>query len=653
MPLTRPKAAQVDFDVTNITDPLIRINSGESGSADKDTGIVMERGSDGNVALIYDESANHFAVINTDEIGTTSGNVTISSYADIKANAFYGDGSNLTGVSGAFTAESDGASLTDTSTGSSAGPVITLTRNPSDNAGSDADYLGQLKFKGDNDAGQSTVFAKITGKIDDASDGTEDGLLEFANKKAGSNVITARLTSTELKLINGTGLEVAGLTYPTADGSAGQQLTTDGSGVLSWADSGSSGSVGRTKFTFNITGSVTTLSGTDANSATLAYTAGQIDVYVNGVRVSDADITATNGTSIVFGETIVAGDVVDIIAHSVIDVSQIGTGRTLFNYSISGTPTTVSGSDSNGNTLAYTVGQIDVFVNGIRMAPVDITATNGTSVVFGVALINSDVVDIIAYTAFDVVTNNASDLSSGTVPDARITGAYTGITELTLSSHLNMGDSDIIKLGDSADLQIYHDGSHSYIDDTGTGNLRLRASNLFLQNSDNSKQYITMVDGGATSIHHDGVAKVTSASTGVNITGGIGLGGTGTANILDDYEEGTWTPSLSQPSNRTGTWGSTLVGTYTKVGRKVTLHCSIKGSNMGFSSTAGYTAITGLPFQAAQATNTTNYAGSWSGDSVASSSGGSLYLHASTIYLHNSNSTNGVGGIGASVTYFT
>ena len=72
MPLTRPKAAQVDFDVTNITDPLIRINSGESGSADKDTGIVMERGSDGNVALIYDESANHFAVINTDEIGTTS-----------------------------------------------------------------------------------------------------------------------------------------------------------------------------------------------------------------------------------------------------------------------------------------------------------------------------------------------------------------------------------------------------------------------------------------------------------------------------------------------------------------------------------------------------------------------------------------------------
>ena len=52
MPFTRPKAAQIDFDVTNITDPLIRLNSGESGSADKDAGLVIERGSDTNAAII-------------------------------------------------------------------------------------------------------------------------------------------------------------------------------------------------------------------------------------------------------------------------------------------------------------------------------------------------------------------------------------------------------------------------------------------------------------------------------------------------------------------------------------------------------------------------------------------------------------------------
>src|SRR6056300_789865 len=86
MPFTRPKAAQIDFDVTNISDPLIRLNSAESGSADKDAGLVIERGSDTNVALIYDESADAFALINTDETGTTSGNVTISSYAGLRAN---------------------------------------------------------------------------------------------------------------------------------------------------------------------------------------------------------------------------------------------------------------------------------------------------------------------------------------------------------------------------------------------------------------------------------------------------------------------------------------------------------------------------------------------------------------------------------------
>ena len=83
MALTRPRAAQVNFDVTNITDPLIRINSGQTGSNDKDSGIVIERGSDTNVAIIWDESANQFAFINTTETGTTSGDVTIASYADL------------------------------------------------------------------------------------------------------------------------------------------------------------------------------------------------------------------------------------------------------------------------------------------------------------------------------------------------------------------------------------------------------------------------------------------------------------------------------------------------------------------------------------------------------------------------------------------
>jgi hypothetical protein len=152
--------------------------------------------------------------------------------------------SGLTGLSSigiTNTSVGDSLLITTTENSSTAGPVITLKRNSASPA--DADYLGQIKFKGENDNDQEIVYGKITGKIQDASDGTEDGIIEFANKKAGGNVITARLRSDSLQLLNGTNLSVAGtltassLSYPSADGNNGQVLTTDGSGTLSFADS--------------------------------------------------------------------------------------------------------------------------------------------------------------------------------------------------------------------------------------------------------------------------------------------------------------------------------------------------------------------------------------------------------------------------------
>ena len=92
--------------------------------------------------------------------------------------------------------------------GSSAAPELDLYRVSASPA--DADYLGQIKFSGESDDDSKQVYAKITGKIGDASSGTEDGIIEIAHRKAGSNNISARFTSTDLKLINGTGLEVAG-----------------------------------------------------------------------------------------------------------------------------------------------------------------------------------------------------------------------------------------------------------------------------------------------------------------------------------------------------------------------------------------------------------------------------------------------------------
>jgi hypothetical protein len=148
---------------------------------------------------------------------------------DLNSNNITGSGNISTTSTSISTAN---LTLTTTEDTSSAGPIIDLKRNSASPA--DGDYLGQIKFKGENDADQEVVYAKITAKTSDVTDTTEDGLIEFALKKAGSNNIGARLTSTDFKLINGTGLEVGGYSFPTSDGSASQFLQTNGSGTLSF-----------------------------------------------------------------------------------------------------------------------------------------------------------------------------------------------------------------------------------------------------------------------------------------------------------------------------------------------------------------------------------------------------------------------------------
>ena len=75
------------------------------------------------------------------------------------------------------------------------------------------------------------------------------------------------------------------------------------------------------------------------------------------------------------------------------------------------------------------------------------------------------------------------------------------------------------------------------------------------------------------------------------LSGGVYVGGTAAANKLDDYEEGSWTPVLSDGTNTV-----TLdTKAYTKVGRMVT--CTISTYNKDTSSLSGNIKITGLPFQ--------------------------------------------------------
>ena len=78
----------IDSTTLTIEDPLIQLAKNNSGGAANtfDQGLFFNRGSDDNVSFIWDESADQFAVaVTSGEDGTTAGNVTIDSYAALKA----------------------------------------------------------------------------------------------------------------------------------------------------------------------------------------------------------------------------------------------------------------------------------------------------------------------------------------------------------------------------------------------------------------------------------------------------------------------------------------------------------------------------------------------------------------------------------------
>ena len=94
--------------------------------------------------------------------------------------------------------------------------------------------------------------------------------------------------------------------------------------------------------------------------------------------------------------------------------------------------------------------------------------------------------------------------------------------------------------------------------------------------------------------------EMTGADGNIFVGGGVFLGGTGTANKLDDYEEGTFTPVLKFGGGTTGITYSTQAGVYTKVGRQVNFSIEIRLSNKG--SATGTCTIDDLPFTSASIT---------------------------------------------------
>jgi hypothetical protein len=212
------------------------------------------------------------------------------------------------------------------------------------------------------------------------------------------------------------------------------------------------------------------------------------------------------------------------------------------------------------------------------------------------------------------------------------------------------------KFGTGNDLEIFHDGTHSYIKDVGTGDLRLMGTNLSLRSESTNEPYLNATENGAVDLFHNNVKKFETTATGVTIAGtvasiisannaqgeiafgdpedanigriaynhpsnflatvvnateymrihsngvtsipsGVALG-VGTANtasnVLDDYEEGTWTPAIKFGGNAASFATSLNVGFYIKIGHFV--HWSFRTTITNKGSSSGNCSVTGLPF---------------------------------------------------------
>ncbi|MAD48214.1 MAG: hypothetical protein CMQ53_02550, partial [Gammaproteobacteria bacterium] len=106
---------------------------------------------------------------------------------------------------------------------------------------------------------------------------------------------------------------------------------------------------------------------------------------------------------------------------------------------------------------------------------------------------------------------------------------------LTTSADINFGDSDKAVFGAGSDLQIYHDGSNSYIAEGGTGDLLIRTNGtgIRLQKNDGENMIKALTDG-AVQLYHDNQDKLITTSTGIDVTGTVTADALLTANNNTD-----------------------------------------------------------------------------------------------------------------------
>ena len=181
------------------------------------------------------------------------------------------------------------------------------------------------------------------------------------------------------------------------------------------------------------------------------------------------------------------------------DISK-GTTRTEFVFTATAGQTTFSTTDDS-TSLSYAVGKIDVFLNGIRLAPADFTATNGTSVVLASGANASDVLFVVSFGTFQV-----ADLGTALTADLNIQGNKITGSAVSLDSSgditLDAGGADILLSDDGTEIGRFTNSSSDLVLKTAVGD-----KDFILKGMDDTSEItaltVDMSAAGAATFNND------------------------------------------------------------------------------------------------------------------------------------------------------
>jgi len=194
---------------------------------------------------------------------------------------------------------------------------------------------------------------------------------------------------------------IAGLNYPTADGTNGQAIITDGNGTLTFGTVASGGGGGGTTGTVNQikVNSYTGDSSTTAFTLSAAPASGSensVVVTINGVT-QHVNSYSLSGAVVTLDSAPITGDEIEMRVHDDVTANINLRDYKSYVYTPSTNTSAFTGADANGNTLTYDLGKVEVYLNGSRLVTgLDYTETSGSVLTLDSAIGSGDTLEIVS-----------------------------------------------------------------------------------------------------------------------------------------------------------------------------------------------------------------------------------------------------------------